>query len=161
MTFGKPCDWRMLRNSKVSYSNISTIQRVYIEVTHHLEPIRTVNHEEDEVRNLPDVDHGVKVVIAFNEGDAFLLAADNSNRALYVVEGLLGVPPDERLHERGLADAGRANHGDNDRRRLVIGSAVDERDMETCLVAFSGPTTLPVSSAAGLGCKGLETSESV
>lgn len=97
--------------------------------THHLETIRAVDHEQDKVRDLPDVDHRVEVIVALNEGEALLLPTDDRDWPLYVVEGLLGVPPNERLHKCGLADTGRADHGDNDGRRLVIGRAVDERDV--------------------------------
>ena len=63
-----------------------------------------------------------------------------------VIEGLLRVSSYERLHESGLAHAWGANDGHDGRRRLVIGSAVDERDVKTSLVALSGATTLPVCS---------------
>lgn len=123
--------------------------------TYHLETVRAVDHEQDEVRNLPDVDHGVEVVIAFDEGEALLLPADDGDGPMNVVQSLLGVPPNEGLHERGLADAGRANHGDDDGRRLVIGCAVDEWDMETCLVALCSAAALLVCSPARFGCKSL------
>ena len=43
-------------------------------MTHHLEPKAGVNHEEDEVGNFSNVDHGVEIVIAFNKCKAFGLA---------------------------------------------------------------------------------------
>lgn len=124
--------------------------------THHLETVRAVDHEQYEVRNLPDVDHGVEVVVALDEGEALLLPADDGDGPMNVVQSLLGVPPNKRLHERGLADTGRADHGDNDGRRLIIGCAVNERDVETCLIAFSSATPLFVCSPPRPGCKGLE-----
>lgn len=123
--------------------------------THHLETVRAVDHEQDEVRNLPDVDHGVEVIVALDEGEALLLPADDGDGPMNVVEGLLRVPPNQRLHKGGLADTGRTDHGNDDGRWLVIGCAVDKRDMKTCLIALCSATTLLVCSPARFGCKSL------
>ena len=156
MTLGKPWAWRMLRNSKVSCTGMSPQGRYKNNETHHFKTIRAIDHKQNEVRNFGNVDHGIEVIIAFNECNALLLSADDSYRALYVTEGLFSVASNERLHERGLADAGWADNCDDGRRGLVIGSAVDEGDMKTSLVALSGATTLSVCPATGLGGECLE-----
>ena len=73
-----------------------------------------------------------------------------------MVEGLLCVASDERLHEGSLADTGRADDGDDGGRGLIIWGAVDEGDMEASLIAFSSTTALPVCIATGPGSEGLE-----
>ena len=118
---------------------------------HHFEAIRAVYHEEDEVRDLGYVNHGVEVIVALDEGNAFLLSANDGDGPLYVVEGLLRVASDEGLHKRGLPDAGRADNCDDGGRGLVIGCAVDEGDMEACLVTLCSAASLSVCSPARLG----------
>ena len=63
-------------------------------VTHHLKPIRSINHKQHEVSNFANVDHRINIVIAFDEGDAFLLPADNCYWPLNLVERLLRISPD-------------------------------------------------------------------
>ncbi len=75
-----------------------------------------------------------------------------------MIESLFGVPTYEGLHESGFAYAWRTNNCDDGGGRLVIGSAVDERDMKAGLVTFGRAAALPVCSSAGLGCKCLQES---
>lgn len=41
-------------------------------LTDHLETETGIDHEEDQVGDLADVDHGIEVVIAFDESEAAL-----------------------------------------------------------------------------------------
>lgn len=75
---------------------------------------------------------------------------------MYMVEGLLSVAPDEGFHEGGLADARGANDSNNGRRGLVIGSTIDEGDMEAGLVTLCSTTALPVCIPARPGGKCLQ-----
>ncbi len=124
--------------------------------THHFKAIRAVNHQQDQIRNLRNVDHGVEVVVALQERDTFLLPADDGDGTLNLVEGLFGVSPDERLHQSGLSDSRRADDSNNSRWRLVIWRAVDQGDMEASLVAFSCATALPFCSPTGSWSKSLK-----
>lgn len=111
---------------------------------YHLETKGTVDHEENEVGNLANVDHAVEVVVALDEGQTTLLAGDDGDGALGLCERLFCVAPDETLEEGGLADACRPDNGDDDWRGLVVGSAVDEGDVQTGLVPLSVAATLLV-----------------
>lgn len=91
----------------------------------HLEAEGAVDHEEDEVGDFANVDHAVDVVVALDEGEAALLAADDGDGAFGVVEGLLGEPADETLEQRRLSNTGWADNGDDDGGRVFIGSSVD------------------------------------
>ena len=52
---------------------------------YHFKTEGTVDHEEDEVSDFPNVDHTVQVVVAFNEGETAFLATDDSDGTFDVV----------------------------------------------------------------------------
>ena len=83
-------------------------------ITHHFKPVRAINHEQDKIGDFCNINHGVEVVVAFEEGDPFLLSTNNRNGTLDMIEGLLGESSYQGLHERGLADARGADDGDDD-----------------------------------------------
>ena len=94
--------------------------------TGHFKTEGAIYQEKDEVGYLSDINHSIEIGFAFYECQAPFLATNYCNWALDVIERLFSVPPDETLHERGLAHAWRADDCDNDWRRLVLGSAVYE-----------------------------------
>jgi len=112
--------------------------------THHFKTKRTVNHEQNEVGNLANVDHTVEVVVAFNESEPPLLSTDNSNGTLGFIQRLFCIPPDETFEKCGLANTRRTDNRDNDRRRLIIRSSIDKRYMKTRLVLFYLSSSLTV-----------------
>lgn len=97
--------------------------------THHFEAIGTVNHEEDKVSDLANVNHGVEVIVAFDECQPSPLTTDDSDWSTNLVQGLFGIPADETPDESAFTDSGRTNNGDYDWRRLVVRSPVNQRDM--------------------------------
>jgi hypothetical protein len=150
MTFGKPWDWRMLRNSKVSCARCYEFAESKKTKTNHLETIRCVDHEEDQVRNLADVDHRVEVIIGFDECEPPLFSTDDGDWALGFLEGLFRVTTDETLEEGSLSDPWGSNYGDDDRWWSVVGSSIDQGNMKASLVALYVPAALTVSASARL-----------
>lgn len=61
----------------------------------HLEAKIAVNHEQDYVCNLCNVDHGIDVVGAFDKGEAAFLASDDGDGSENFREGVLGVSTDK------------------------------------------------------------------
>jgi hypothetical protein len=120
----------MFRNSNVSCGSSQQLHTVEVpEGAHHLKAKGAVDHEEDEVGNLADVDHRVQVVIALDEREAAAFAGDDGDGPADLVQRLLRVPPDEGLEQRRLADARRAHDRDYHRRRQVRRRPVHERDV--------------------------------
>lgn len=103
----------------------------------HLKAVVSVDHEEDNVGNLGDVDHGLELVGTFEEGQALLLRGDDGDGPLRVGDGLFGIPSDQRLEERRLADAWRADDG-NQAWRGDVGESVDEGNMEALFLDLRG-----------------------
>lgn len=66
-------------------------------MTYHFKAKRAVDHEQDKVGNLANINHAVDVVVALDKREPSLLAADNSNGALGLVEGLFRIAADEGL----------------------------------------------------------------
>jgi hypothetical protein len=122
---------------------------------HHLEPERAVDHEEDEVGDLADVDHRVQVVRALDDRQPPALARDDGDGPAEIRDGLLRVAPDEAPHERALSHARRADDGDDDRRRRVERRAVHERDVQPRLVALGRAPALDVRAPARARREGL------
>ena len=102
----------------------------------HLKAKVSINHQEDDVGNLCDVDHSLELVGALDEGQSLLLGRNNCNGTLRVRYRLFGISSNERLHQSRLSYTGRANDG-NKARRGLIGQSVDERDMKTLLFDLS------------------------
>ena len=115
----------MLRNSKVSCEGVNTASTKDRLVTNHLETIRAVDHEKDEVCDLCNVDHGIQVAIALDERYPLLLSADHCDWSLYMVKRLLRITSDQTLHQSCFPDSRWSDNSYDDRRRLVIGSSVD------------------------------------
>lgn len=120
-------------------------------ITHHFEPIRPVNHEQNEISYFADVNHGIEVAIALDEGNALLLATNNGDRPLDFIESLFRVAADEGLEQGRLAHSGRPDDRYDDRRGLVVWCTVDEGNMETGLVPLNISSALSVCAAARLG----------
>ena len=96
----------------------------------HLEAEAAVHHEEREVGDLCNVAHRVHVVGALDQRDAPLLAGDDRHRTDHGAKILLGPVLDQRLNERRLAHAWRADDGDDERRRHDgLLCAIDEIDV--------------------------------
>ena len=59
--------------------------------THHLKSERTVYHEQYEIGDFPNVDHTIEVVVTFNKGESFFLAADYCNWSFCFIQCLFCV----------------------------------------------------------------------
>jgi len=145
----------MLRNSKVSWGSMRRLENRETQGTHHFETKGSVYHEENKVCDLSNVDHAVEVGIALDKGDSPLLACDDRNGTLCFVERLLGVPTDQTLQQSGFPNTRWSYNGDDDRRGILVGGAVDERDMEASLVFLSCSSSLPIRLSTRFWSKGL------
>ena len=112
--------------------------------THHLKTIWPVNHQQDQICNLRNVDHGVEIIIAFDEGYSLLLPANDSNGAFGFVQRLLRVPPNETFKQRALSDTRGSDNSDNNRGRFFVRSTVYQGNVKTGLVSFNITATLSV-----------------
>ena len=121
--------------------------------THHLKTIWPVNHQQDQIRNLRNVDHGVEIVIAFDEGYSLLLPANDSNGAFGFVQRLLRVPPNETFKQRALSDTRGSDNSDNNRGRFFVRSTGYQGNVKTGVVSFNITATLSVGIPTRLGRK--------
>lgn len=103
----------------------------------HLEAVVAVDHEQDNVRDLGDVDHGLQLIGTLEEGKALLFRGDDRDGALGVGDRFLGVSADQRLEKSRLSDARRSDNGD-EARRCLVRQSVDEGHMEALLFDLAG-----------------------
>ena len=113
-------------------------------MTHHFEPKRTIDHKQHKVGDFSYVNHGVEIVIAFDEGYSLLLPANDSNGAFGFVQRLLRVPPNETFKQRALSDTRGSDNSDNNRGRFFVRSTVYQGNVKTGLVSFNITATLSV-----------------
>lgn len=106
----------------------------------HLESEVSIDHQEDNVGDLCDVDHGLEFVGAFDEGQSLLLGGDDRDRSHGVLDGFLCISSNEGLEEGGLSYTGGANDGNESWGRF-IGDTVDGGDVKTLLFDLSGDTS--------------------
>lgn len=111
----------------------------------HFKAKRRINHEEDKIGNLADVDHGVEVVATFNECEPALFSTDDCDGPSDIFECVLGVFPNETSHECCLANALRPHDGNNDGWGFIFVGSVDQWYMKSLLVSFGVSKDLLVS----------------
>lgn len=73
-------------------------------LAHHLESKTSINHEQNQVGDLANVNHGVEIVVALDECQTTGLAADTGDGSANVIQVVLGEALDERLHQRSLSN---------------------------------------------------------
>eukprot|EP00444_Apocalathium_aciculiferum_P012474 CAMPEP_0183476434 /NCGR_PEP_ID=MMETSP0370-20130417/166432_1 /TAXON_ID=268820 /ORGANISM="Peridinium aciculiferum, Strain PAER-2" /LENGTH=173 /DNA_ID=CAMNT_0025669277 /DNA_START=246 /DNA_END=764 /DNA_ORIENTATION=- len=78
-----------------------------------------VDHDEDEVRDLGQVEHRGHVLGALDDGHAPLPTADERYRAAHLQQPLPRVVLHQRVDQRRLADAGWALHDHHEGRRDI------------------------------------------
>jgi hypothetical protein len=90
-----------------------------VKPTDHLEAERTIDHEQDEISNFADVNHGIDVIIALDKGEVTVFTADNGDGAVDGVEGLFSVAANETFEKRGFTNARGPYDSYNDGRGIL------------------------------------------
>ena len=63
----------------------------------HLEAVIAVDHEQDDIGDLGDVDHGLELVGTFDKGQPLLLRGDDGDGTFWVGYRFLGISADQGL----------------------------------------------------------------
>ena len=151
MTFGKPWDCSMLRNSNVSLNKFQQLYAKFASMieAHHFEPKRPIHQQQNQIGDLPYVNHGVEVVVALQKCEPPSLSADNGDGSPDVVQGLLCESSNEALEKRCFPHSRWSNYSNDDGRRILVWCTVDKGYVEARLVSFYSPSGLPVRPASG------------
>ena len=152
MTFGNPCDWRMLRNSKVSCMYVNKFHKEIfggddVIDTYHLKTERAVYHEQYEISDFSNVNHTVEVVVTFDKGEAFFFAADHCDWSFCFIQGLFCITSNKTFEQGSFTDTWRTNYGNDNRWWIIIWCTVDEGDMKTGLITLDVAASLTVCSS--------------
>lgn len=116
-------------------------------IRYHFKTERAIYHEQYEIGDFSNVNHTVEVVVTFDKGEAFFLAADHCDWPFCFIQSLSSITSNKTFEQGSFTDTWRTNYSNDDRWWVVIGCTVDEGDMKTGLITLGLAASLTVCSS--------------
>ena len=114
---------------------------------YHFKTERTVDHEQHEISDFPNINHTIEVVVAFHKGESFFLAADYGYGSFCFIQSLFCITSNKTFEQGSFTDTWRTNYGYDDGWWIIIGCTVDKGDVKTGLITFDVAASLTVCSS--------------
>lgn len=123
------------------------------ERAHHFKAERAIQHQENKVCDLADVDHRIEIAITLDKCESPLLSCNHSDRTLGFGQCLLRISPDKAFEQSGLAYAWRPDDCDDDWWGFIIRCSVYKRNMKTSFITLDVSPGLAIGTSPRFWCK--------